>query len=110
MQEGEKIALYVKQSRLLNLGHEAVRPNDSIRKAVAKDNGMDGAHLRRRPRQLSELAAGEVCGMKTDSVIAINAFEDVGNGFVKLNVTIPSSSCPTFRGELYAFRKHFNFI
>ncbi|MEM9092029.1 MAG: PEP/pyruvate-binding domain-containing protein [Cyanobacteria bacterium P01_F01_bin.53] len=110
MKEGEKIVLYVKQSRLLNLDHEAARPNDSIRKVVAKDNGMDGGHLRRRPQQLANLRPEEVCVMKTDSVIGINSFETVGNGFVKVNITIPSSSCPDFRGEMYLFRKHFNFI
>ena len=106
----EQIALYIKQSRLLNLDHEAARPNDSIRKVVAKDNGMDGGHLRRRPLQLSALDASEFCVMKTDSVIGINAFEEIGNGFVKVNVTVTSSSCPDFRGEMYLFKQHFNFI
>ena len=110
MSEGDQVVLYVKQSRLLNLEHEAVKPNDSIRKAIAKDNGMDGAHLRRQPRQLSALSASEFCVVKTDSAIGINSFESVGNGFVKVNVTIPSSSCPLFTGQLYLFRKHFNWI
>ena len=110
MEENGHIALYVKQSRLLNLDHEAPKPNSSITKAIAKNNGMDGAHLRRRPLQRSQLSADEVCVVKTDSAIGINSFEDVGNGFVKVNVIIPSSSCPAFRGELYVFKKHFNFI
>jgi hypothetical protein len=110
MMEGAQIALYVKQSRLLNLEQDAAAPNASITKAVAKDNGMKGAHLRRKPQQLSSLKANEFCVVKTDSVVGINSFEDVGNGFVKVNVTVPSSSCPGFTGVLYVFRQHFNFI
>ena len=110
MQEVEKVVLYIKQSRLLNLDSEATRPNNSITKAVAKDNGMAGAHLRRKPQQLSALAPSEFCVMKTDSAIGINAYEEMGNGFVKVNVIIPSSACPTFRGELYVYKQHFNFI
>jgi hypothetical protein len=110
MSEGTQVRLYVKQSRLLNLDDEAARPNASITKAVAKDNGMQGAHLRRKPQQLSTLKPNEFCVVKTDSVIGINAFEEVGNGFVKLNVTVPSSSCPDFTGVVYVFQKHFNFI
>jgi hypothetical protein len=110
MTEGTQIVLYVKQSRLLNLDDEASRPNASITKAVAKDNGFKGAHLRRKPQQLSALRSNEFCVMKTDSVVGINAFEDLGNGFVKINVTVPSSSCPGFTSVLYVFRKHFNFI
>ena len=110
MSEAEKVVLYVKQSRLLNLDHEAEQPNDSVTKAVAKNNGMDGAHLRRRPLQLSHLSRSEYCVMRTDQVIGINRYEEVGNGFVKLNVVIPASSCPDFRGEVYAFKNHFNFI
>jgi Pyruvate phosphate dikinase, AMP/ATP-binding domain len=110
MTEGTQIVLYVKQSRLLNLDDEAARPNASITKAVAKDNGFKGAHLRRKPQQLLTLRSNEFCVVKTDSVVGLNAFEDVGNGFVKLNVTVPSSSCPGFTGVLYVFRKHFNFI
>lgn len=110
MQEGNRVALYVKQSRLLNLDHEASRPNNSITKAVAKDNGMQGAHLRRRPKQLAELRPDEYCVIKTDQVIGVSAYEEIGNGYVKLNVTIPSAACPAFRGELYVFKQHFNFI
>ncbi len=110
MTEGTKVVLYMKQSRLLNLDDEATQPNASITKAVAKDNGMKGAHLRRKPQQLSTLKASEFCVVKTDSVVGINAFEDLGNGFVKINVTVPSSSCPGFTGVLYVFHNHFNFI
>ncbi len=110
MTEGTQIVLYVKQSRLLNLDDEATQPNASITKAVAKDNGMKGAHLRRKPQQLSTLKANEFCVVKTDSVVGINAFEDLGNGFAKINVTVPSSSCPGFTGVLYVFHNHFNFI
>ncbi|MFK8185310.1 MAG: PEP/pyruvate-binding domain-containing protein [Phormidesmis sp.] len=110
MTEGDQVVLYVKQSRLLNLDYEAAVPNSSISKAIAKNNGMDGAHLRRQPKQLSTLGPDEFCVMKTDSVIGINQFEPVGNGFVKLHVTIPSSSCPDFSGTVYVFEKHFSFI
>ena len=110
MEEEGYISLYVKQSRLLNLDYEAAVPNSSISKAIAKNNGMDGAHLRRAPKQLSALKSGEFCVMKADSVIGINQFEPVGNGFAKLNVTIPSSSCRNFTGTVYVFEKHFNFI
>ena len=110
MQEADQGALYVKQSRLLNLDHEATKPNNSISKVIAKDNGMEGGHLRRRPKQLSALSASEFCVMKTDAVVGINAYEEGRDGFVKINVIIPSSSCPAFKGELYVFKKHFNFI
>ena len=110
MEENGQVALYVKQSRLLNLDGEAAEPNNSIAKAIAKNNGMDGAHLRRQPKQLSALKPDEFCVVKTDSVVGINRYEPVGNGFVKLNITIPSSSCPGFTGTVYVFEKHFNFI
>lgn len=110
MKEGSEVMLYVKQGRLLNLDHEAEQPNASIVKAIAKGNGMNGAHLRRQPKPLSALAPEEFSLVQADSVVGINAFEDVGGGFVKLNVIIPSSSCPAFRGEMYVLREHFNFI
>ena len=110
MREANRVVLYAKQSRLLNLDREAAQANSSISKVVAKDNGMEGGHLRRRPQQLSALAPSEFCVMKTDTVVGINAYEEVGNGFVKINVTVPSSFCPGFRGELYVFKKHFSFI
>ncbi|MEO1621238.1 MAG: PEP/pyruvate-binding domain-containing protein [Cyanobacteria bacterium J06632_3] len=110
MEENEQVVLYVKQSRLLNLDYEAAEPNNSIAKAIAKNNGMDGAHLRRQPKQLSALRPDEFCVVKTDSVVGINRYEPVGNGFIKLNITIPSSSCPDFIGPVYVFEKHFNFI
>jgi hypothetical protein len=110
MQESGKIALYIKQSRLLNLDYEAAQPNSSITKAVAKDNAMQGAHLRRKPKQISALRPDEYCVMKTDQVVGVNAYEEVGNGFVKLNITIPTSSCPSFKGEVYVYKQHFNFI
>ena len=110
MEENGQVVLYVKQSRLLNLDYEAAEPNNSIAKAIAKNNGMDGAHLRRQPKQLSALRPDDFCVVKTDSVVGINRYEPVGNGFIKLNITIPSSSCPDFIGPVYVFEKHFNFI
>jgi hypothetical protein len=105
MQEGGKVVLYVKQSRLLNL----TEPASPIPKVVAKDNGMGGAHLRRQPKQLSELKANEFCVMKTNEVVGVNLIEDLGNGFVKLNVVVASTTCPNFTGILYVFKSHFNF-
>ncbi len=110
MEEDDEIALYVKQSRLLNLDYEASEPGNSISKAIAKNNGMDGAHLRRQPKQLSELSSNDFCIMKTASVVGIDSFEPAGNGFVKINITIPSSSCPEFTGTAYVFENHFSFI
>jgi hypothetical protein len=105
MQEGGKVVLYVKQSRLLNL----TEPASPMSKVVAKDNGMGGAHLRRQPKQLSELKANEFCVVKANEVVGVNFIEDLGNGFVKLNVVTASTSCPAFTGILYIFKSHFNF-
>ena len=109
MQEGDSVRLYVKQSRLLNLG-EAPPEKPAVPRIVAKDNGMGGAHLRRYPKQLSELQVNEVCVMKVNQVVGVNRVEDVGNGFTRINVVVPSTACPSFKGEVYVFRKHFNFL
>ncbi|WP_264327361.1 PEP/pyruvate-binding domain-containing protein [Romeriopsis navalis] len=109
MQEGDAVRLYVKQSRLLNLGEAAPDPPTGTR-VVAKDNGMGGAHLRRYPKQLSELRDDQMCIMKVNQVVGINRVEDVGNGFAKINVVVPCTACPSFKGEVYVFRKHFNFL
>ncbi|MGB7087542.1 MAG: hypothetical protein WBD47_18425, partial [Phormidesmis sp.] len=81
----------------------------TMTKAVAQRNEIGGGHLRRRPVQLSALADGDVCVMKPNRAVGIGSFEDAGNGFVKVNVTAPSSSCPDFKGELFLFGNHFNF-
>ncbi len=47
--------------------------------------------------------------MNPNQSVGTNAVEMLANGFAKVNVIIPSPSCPGFEGEVFAFSKHFNF-
>ncbi|MEM6450336.1 MAG: hypothetical protein AAF703_08490 [Cyanobacteria bacterium P01_D01_bin.105] len=81
-----------------------------ITKVVAKQSSeLNGGHLRRFPMALSALASDESCLMQPNQSVGINGAELMADGFTKINVTIPSPSCPTFKGEVFAFSKHFNF-
>ncbi len=75
------------------INHEYLQ-HESIINVVAKNNGFDGAHLRRRPEQLSALGAGNFCVLETGESVGIGNIEPVKNGFAKVNVVIPNSSCP----------------
>ncbi len=101
----------VKQSRLLNLGSTQLGDKPKvIRKAVAKNNGMSGAHLRRFPKQIASLTPSDFCFMPVNSTVGISAAVEVGNGFSEIVVAAPSSACPGFKGKIYVFSKHFNFL
>lgn len=83
-----------------------------ITKTVARKNdigGIEGASLRRRPLQLSKLTSDEVCELKPNQSIGVNAVQAVRDGFTKVNVIVPSPSCPSFKGNVFVFSKHFNF-
>jgi len=82
--------------------------NTPINNAVAKDNGIGGANLRRRPLQLSELGKDGFCVLKPGESVGIDAIESGGKGFMKINVVIPNDSCPSFKGDLFIFQKHFD--
>jgi hypothetical protein len=81
-----------------------------MRKAVAKDNAMSGAHLRRSPKQISDLNPSDSCFMPVNTTVGISSVIDLGNGFSEVVVSTPSSACPGFKGKIYVFSKHFNFI
>ena len=83
-----------------------------ITRAVAKDNdinGTKGAQLRSRPLQLSQLPSDEFCQLDPNQSIGVNAVQAMKDGFTKVNVIIPSPSCPSFKGDVFVFNKHFNF-
>ncbi len=82
--------------------------NTPVTNTVAKDNGIGGANLRRKPLQLSSLPENDFCVLKPGETVGIDAIESVGQGFSKVNVVIPNSSCPTFKGETFIFEKHFD--
>lgn len=106
---GGKKALWVKQSRLLSLlGEDPASQPNALKKAVALNKvGMGGAHLRRAPKQLSDLAATEWCLMPENASVSFDRMEDAGSGFVRLNVTAEHVSCRGFLGEVYIFKDHF---
>ncbi len=83
-----------------------------ITKAVAKKNdvgGVEGAILRHRPLQLSQLTSDEFCELKPNQSVGVNAVQAVRDGFTKVNIIVPSPSCPSFKGNVFVFSKHFNF-
>ena len=111
MQKGSEIKLFVKQSRLLNLETEASTGTGPIVKAVAKANGLGGAHLRTQPKQLAALGSpADFCLLLVNQTVGVKDVVDVGNGFVKATITNPSTTCPTFTGTAYLFATHFNFL
>jgi hypothetical protein len=104
-----KKALWIKQSRLLSLLGEVAAPAPSEpRQAVALDKvNVGGAHLRREPKQLKDLARAQWCLVPKDAIVSFDRLEDVGSGFVRLNVTTGHPSCKGFVGDLYLFKDHF---
>ncbi|MEM9092386.1 MAG: hypothetical protein AAGC93_27100 [Cyanobacteria bacterium P01_F01_bin.53] len=82
--------------------------NKSVKNAVAKDNGIGGAHLRQQPLQLSSLAKGDFCELEPGETVGIDTIKSIENGFAKVNVVLPNSACPTFKGEKFIFEKHFD--
>ena len=82
--------------------------NTPVNNAVAKDNGIGGANLRRRPLPLSALKQNEFCVLRPGQSVGIDKVEPAENGFVKVDVAIPNTACPSFRGETFLFQKHFD--
>ena len=82
--------------------------NTPINNAVAKDNGIGGANLRRQPLQISELGKDDFCVLRTGQSVGIDAIKPAGKGFAKVNVAIPNAACPSFRGEMFIFQEHFD--
>jgi hypothetical protein len=106
MQEPAGLKLYIKQSRLLALeGASSAEPMRQT--ATAKENGLGGAHVRRAPKQLSQLGAADFCLIKPNHALGLRDAVDAGNGFLRANVTIASGDCPDFDGEVFLFKAHF---
>ena len=82
--------------------------NTPVNNAVAKDNGIGGANLRRRPLQISQLGKDDFCVLRSGESVGIDAIESVGNGFAKVNIAIPNAACPSFKGDMFIFQQHFD--
>jgi hypothetical protein len=82
--------------------------NTPINNAVAKDNGIGGANLRRRPLPISALGKDDFCVLRPGESVGIDAIELAEKGFAKVNVAIPNDACPSFKGDMFIFQQHFD--